>query len=863
MKSKRKITTRILMIIVAAVFIISTAVVLAAPTIRLTVTTNGNVANLSWTNSDGSGSYSYRVLRSINDGAYNGLSATNAEKVKVLNVYPTAGANITFTSSADGKTYTVPKGASLKRWMEEPNSLDSKGFGRGLITVDVVSTATFNSNPGNYLKQVNGKYNYDVIMFGTWDSNNSEDITAAGATVVENFIKSGGAAIFGHDTINTSSRNFAKLVGYVNGSYGADSSTQTAGTGTCKVQIIRDGVITKYPWNIGGSGTQLTVPQTHSWGLYANGTIWMNFVGYAASTKNFYLTTYNNCAVIQTGHSSCESTTDEQKIIANLIFYLADVKVSTNEEDRGFVDIDKPNKPTVESSTHNGTTGTVNFSATDNGTKYKYYVEATNNMTQEITTSNIETRYRTTGVAGYSYIIDQNEETEVDNTIDTTSSSINYTIGNGPNTYLHIKAIDGAGNVGETLHILIHSNIAPELTLTPNITEWTNGNVIITATGTDSDGKVVSVKKPNGTVVNSATTTYEVEQNGTYEFTATDNSGATVTESITITNIDKVKPNATTSITQPTTTVRGATISISATDDASGVAKIVKPDGTEVVSQANTTYVVTEPGTYTFKVIDVAGNEREIEVPVVIVSDGVEVRYVDQVTRNEIDTRVNLSGNVEDSYTTQSKEIDGYELVLTPSNANGKFTIDKQIVTYEYRKNSYVTVKYIDDNYDTKIIDDIVTKYKEGDAYTTEEKVFDGYALVSKTYNTSGMVERQNIVVEYRYKKISAGVEVKYIDQVTKEEIAEPVISTGVEKLPYKSIAKEISGYELVKTPENANGVMEVEKITVVYEYRKNSYVTTKYVNENNGYVLSTQTVKNTKKEIHIQQRKEILMVIL
>ena len=150
MNKKRKITPKILILFVIALSIVSTAVVLAAPTIRLTVTTNDNTANLSWTNSDSTGSYSYRVLRSINDGAYNGLSAENAEKVKVLNVYPNGGDNITFVSSADGRTYTLKKAASLKMWMEKANALDSRGYGRGIIAVDAVPLSTFNANPGNY-----------------------------------------------------------------------------------------------------------------------------------------------------------------------------------------------------------------------------------------------------------------------------------------------------------------------------------------------------------------------------------------------------------------------------------------------------------------------------------------------------------------------------------------------------------------------------------------------------------------------------------------------------------------------------------------------------------------------------------------
>ena len=41
-----------------------------------------------------------------------------------------------------------------------------------------------------------------------------------------------------------------------------------------------------------------------------------------AKNNNFYLSTYNNTAMIQTGHSNCQATSDEQKIIANTIFFM-------------------------------------------------------------------------------------------------------------------------------------------------------------------------------------------------------------------------------------------------------------------------------------------------------------------------------------------------------------------------------------------------------------------------------------------------------------------------------------------------------------------------------------------------------------
>ena len=241
----------------------------------------------------------------------------------------------------------------------------------------------------------------------------------------------------------------------------------------------------------------------------------------------------------------------------------------------------------------------------------------------------------------------------------------------------------------------------------------------------------------------------------------------------------------------------------------------------------------------------------------------VEVKYIDQVTRKEIIDKVTKIGLEKDPYETEAKNIEGYELVLTPSNAKGEMTVEKITVTYEYRKLSDVTVKYVNEITGKEIegVDQVVTTYKQGESYTTEKKQIAGYTYTRDTQNTSGTVEDKDIEVVYYYKKISSGVEVKYIDQVTGKEIADTVTKTGLEKDPYETEAKNVEGYELVLTPSNAKGEMTVEKITVTYEYRKLSDVTVKYVDENTGEEIegADQVVTTYKQgESYTTEKKQI-----
>ena len=49
--------------------------------------------------------------------------------------------------------------------------------------------------------------------------------------------------------------------------------------------------------------------------------VWLTFDNIGTPAKSIYLSTYGNNAFIQTGHSNGSATEDEQKIIANIIFY--------------------------------------------------------------------------------------------------------------------------------------------------------------------------------------------------------------------------------------------------------------------------------------------------------------------------------------------------------------------------------------------------------------------------------------------------------------------------------------------------------------------------------------------------------------
>ena len=398
----------------------------------------------------------FKVYKSSNGGKTFetvGIDYKSVKEVKLLQVYPHDSAQNQFST-----------------WMT------TNGYGKGIIKVNSVSLDEFNKNPNSYLKNSSGNWKYNVIFFGTWDANNYKDLSTASKNATKAFIKAGGGAIFGHDTIINDALShpnfnaFASDVGVrlVNGTTDMNADT--------KVVIKKKGLFTNYPWTIGDVGKVLTIPAAHTLGqVVSGGTSYLEFSnGGSYNSGNVrapsYLTVKNNCALIMTGHSNGAATTDEQKILANLIFYCNQLIFNTYcTNDSSAQDVAKPNKPSVSINNDN-----FNWSATDNGSTYYYYVESydKNDTTSSglLDKSTTKSLTITTGVKSYRYILDNEEKTKVTTSTGTSTTNTSLKI-DSSKKYLHIIAIDGAGNVSDTTTYEIPQTIS----LTTSII-WNDNN---------------------------------------------------------------------------------------------------------------------------------------------------------------------------------------------------------------------------------------------------------------------------------------------------------------------------------------------------------------------------------------------------
>ncbi|CBY75429.1 TPA: MucBP domain-containing protein [Listeria monocytogenes] len=211
------------------------------------------------------------------------------------------------------------------------------------------------------------------------------------------------------------------------------------------------------------------------------------------------------------------------------------------------------------------------------------------------------------------------------------------------------------------------------------------------------------------------------------------------------------------------------------------------------------------------------------------IAQPVTVNYIDTDGKT-IAPSETLTGNISENYTTTAKTIDGYSLTTTPANAKGTFSTEPQIINYIYTKNAEtaqpITVNYRNST-GQKIAKSEVLTGNIGESYSTQPKTIAGYTLTTIPPNAKGTFTTNAQTVTYMYTPIAISalpVTVNYLDENGKE-IADSVVLNGRVGEAYNTLAKEIDGYTLIKTPTNANGVFSAEAQSIDYIYRKNKPV--------------------------------------
>ena len=202
-------------------------------------------------------------------------------------------------------------------------------------------------------------------------------------------------------------------------------------------------------------------------------------------------------------------------------------------------------------------------------------------------------------------------------------------------------------------------------------------------------------------------------------------------------------------------------------------------------------------------------------------------------------------------YSTNSENINLYDLITVPANATGVFNVGTQTVNYEYaRKNAGdVTVHHISKYDGSDLIANEVLdgSRKLGLAYSTSMATIPDYEIFSLPANANGVYTTSSRNVTYVYKRKDGGeVKAVYVDEAG-VELANAENISGVENagLPYTTTAKTIAHYEIISMPANASGVITSSPQTVTYTYRRKNGGNVKvfYVDEESGEDLVSPKV--------------------
>jgi|GEM_PF-6686001 len=405
--------------------------------LNLTITNIGknDGISLNWTNPDASENQKYRVFQSSNSVNFETMQTNYGDPIKVLHVYP-------ISSRRNDMIYYV----------------ENYGPKNNLINVATVCLDDFNKTPSKYLS-LNGQFIYDVIVFGFADyngyANQRGDLSNIAKDEVEKFLKAGRGILLGHDTVaGVIHPNFNYLGEKYMGMNPASSYSSRA-IGSVRVAPANTGALTQFPYNLNG---ELSIAPTHSSSqmISTKSKTWFKFaapIGYGNrnlitdNSANFYLATSNNIGMIQTGHTH-RAVEDEGKILINTLFYLSQLTSNTNYQDKTAKDLAAPSAPKVTVNEKN-----VSLESEDKGTTYEYYVESISQKSNNKIPSNRIPVVCTSGVKEY-YVLEDN----TNNSIPSQSSKVisaqnaSYTL-NGNSKYLHVIAVDYAGNKSEVTHI--------------------------------------------------------------------------------------------------------------------------------------------------------------------------------------------------------------------------------------------------------------------------------------------------------------------------------------------------------------------------------------------------------------------------
>lgn len=272
---------------------------------------------------------------------------------------------------------------------------------------------------------------------------------------------------------------------------------------------------------------------------------------------------------------------------------------------------------------------------TDKGSEYTYMVEATGQNDGEKYVSDPVTTIITSGLKGYSIVVDTNPTTTPDTTIETTDTQYSITKVFNEDFYIHVGAVDNQGNMSVAHYqVDITPPKQPLVTATP--IHPTKGNVTITI-DYPSDS-VVKEYRINGGAWMTYTSSIVMTDNGKVEARAIDKAGNISTiASYNVTNIDKNEPAI------PQVQIYPDKIKVIAGADAEGETSVFYRINQQEWKEYENEIVLPD-GIYDLEVktVDLVGNESQV-VRMKTVLYGQQLEKAKQLVANAVSLKTQSS----------------------------------------------------------------------------------------------------------------------------------------------------------------------------------------------------------------------------